>query len=65
MDIARKPALKALGKIADGLGKGAWYWPEHIWDEKVHNALIEDVVTSVEVVDDGLTARQKDNLLLW
>ena len=56
MYISRQPALQALGKVADGLGECAWDWPQDIGDEKVYYALVEDVVTSVEVVNDRLTA---------
>lgn len=56
MYISGEPAFQAFGKVTDGLGECARDWPQDIGDEKIHYALVEDVVASVEVVDDRLTA---------
>ena len=65
MYITRQPAFQALCKVTDGLGEGARNGPQHVGDEKVHDALVEDVVTSVEVVNNWLAACQENDLLLW
>ena len=63
--VAREPAFKAFSKVSNGLCECARNGPEDVRDEEVHNALVEDVVTRVEVVYDWLATCQQNDLLFW
>ena len=63
MQAAGQPGLQALGKVPDGLSEGPRDGTQHLWHQEVHDALVEDVVTEVEVVHHWLTAGQQEQLV--
>lgn len=65
MDTAGQPALQVLCKVANGLRQCRRNGTQNIGDEKVHNALVQDVVTGAQVVKNGLATRKQDQLFLW
>lgn len=65
LEGAGQPHLEALGKVADGLGERSRDRSQHVWDKKVHDALVEEKVTGTDEVDHRLTAGEDEQLLLW
>jgi len=47
----------AHGRILTG------HWPEHIWDENLHQGLVQDVVTASHPFEDGFVFAQSDQLV--
>ena len=63
VDGACEPGLEALGKVPDGLRECAWNWPEDVGDEKIYDALVEEVVTGTDVVCDEVQTGQEEEFL--
>lgn len=64
LETTSQPALQALSKVADSLGERAWDRVEHVGDEEVHDALVEGVVTGVDVLHHRMTGGEEEELLL-
>ena len=60
IQTSREPRFKTLSKISNGLCQSTRYRTKNIRYEKIHDALIENVITSVQVGDDWWTAREND-----
>ena len=58
------PALQTLGKVANGLGESGWNGSQDVGDLEADYALVENVVTGGEVVNDGLTVGENKQLFL-
>lgn len=40
------------------------HWPQHVWDEDLHQGLVEDVVAAPHPLEDGVTFTQRHQLVL-
>lgn len=64
LEGAGQPHLKALGKVADGLGECSRDWSQHVRDKEVYDTLVEKEVTCADKVDHRLTAGEQKQLFL-
>lgn len=63
LETAWQPRLQTLGEVPDGLRQCSRDRPEHFWDQEIHDALVENVITRIEVVDHRLATGQQKKLL--
>ena len=59
MQTAGEPSLQALGKVPNSLCQCSRDGAKNLRHQKIHDALVENVVTCVEVIYDGLATGQK------
>ena len=50
MDGVCEPCLETLGKVSYGLCECSWDGPEYVWNEELHDALVEQVVAGTDVL---------------
>ena len=63
IQTALHPSLQALSKVAYCLSQGSRNWTKHTWYKKLHNALVENVVTRCEVLHESLAVGEEKELL--